>query len=66
MAHKYSSLAELKAAYDSEKLSEDSPLYLDNDHVTVYNAASNPIFESHPADLLEEALDLLGIPWSSV
>lgn len=59
-------LEELIAAYKSGELTEVAALVIDNDHTAVYDDDANTLFEMHPADLLEQALTLLGIPWEHV
>lgn len=62
---RYKTLAELKAAYDSGALTDESPLVLDNDCSYVY-ANDEDVFDGDgPQGLLVEALDLLGIPWEN-
>jgi hypothetical protein len=56
-------LAELREAYAKGELTK--PLRLDDDQVTVY-VNDDRVFDSHPEQLLEDALDLLGIPWEHV
>jgi hypothetical protein len=53
-------LAELREAYAKGEVTE--PVTLDNDQVTAYSG-DDRVFESHPDQMLEAALDLLGIPW---
>lgn len=53
---KYLSLTDLKAAYDSGELTE--PITIDNDSVYTPDIT----YEAHPSEVLEQALDLLGIP----
>lgn len=60
-------LAELVAAYKSGQVTK--PLMIDNDHVSVWpedDNATEPTYEAHPVQLLEDALDLLGIPHEHV
>ena len=66
---KYNTLAELKAAYDLGEISKEDKLSIDNDCTSV--SIPDPEDEDDyitvfkggfPADLLKEALDLLGIP----
>jgi hypothetical protein len=58
---KYSTLLKLKNAYESGELSkEDNPLVIDNDICAVYDGEET-IFRSGNSNLLEDALDLLGI-----
>jgi hypothetical protein len=65
---RYATLAELKLAYASGALSRDCMLWIDNDVTYVQRRAGDStddyetVFEMHPGDLLEQALDLLGIP----
>lgn len=72
---RYETLAELKAAYDSGELSKlKYKVWLDNDDasilaeddITTDGDTDTHIFEVHPEDLLEQALDLLGVPWEHV
>jgi hypothetical protein len=56
---KYKTVAELKQAYVTGEITE--PLYLDNDHTSVYHDGE-PVFGMHPGDVLEQALRLLEIP----
>jgi len=69
---KYKTLAELKAAYDSGELPKECPLILDNDCVGVHIPLTPDYgeqekvfggFDYGPNVVLEEALDMLGIPW---
>ena len=70
---KYQTLQELRKAYKSGELDKkNSPLVIDNDSVTVYEdddgdeeGDSVCVYRSHPATLLEDALNLLGIPWEN-
>ena len=66
-------LAELRNAYARDKNLQ--PMSIDNDYcsVTRVDEATDPlwnnaedVFEMHPAELLEQALTLLGIPWEHV
>lgn len=65
-------LRELAEAYKSGKIAKDDPLWLDNDTAFVYRSDANgestgpAVFRQHPAVLLDEALDLLGIPHEGV
>jgi hypothetical protein len=59
---KYRTLADLKAAYESEELSRDNRLVLDNDCSYVY-ADDEEVYSGGGYELREEALTLLGIPW---
>lgn len=53
---KYKNLQEVKAAFDSGELDRKSVfILLDNDSCTIYRGDV----------LVEEALDLLGIPWEN-
>jgi hypothetical protein len=71
----YKTLAELKAAYDRGDVK--ASLTLDNDQTSIYDYTGDgdpetdedpnawqKVFDMHPDDLLQQALDLLGIPWS--
>lgn len=60
---RYATLAELRAAYASGEVT--APLAIDNDQTTVYTD-DEKVFEAHPEQLLEDALDLLGIPHEGV
>lgn len=72
---KFKNLKQLKAAYDSGELTKKTPLTLDNDRAFVYiDNPKNPegdlikvfyIDEPPEAGLLEEALNLLGIPFEN-
>jgi len=58
-------LQELAGAYKTGTVT--APLMLDNDSTSVYDeAADATVFEMHPADLIEQALTMLGIPWEHV
>lgn len=63
MKRKYRSLEELLKAYKLGELSEDTGdiLQIDNDTCFVY-CNDEKVFEGDPEELLEEALELLGIP----
>lgn len=67
---KCDTLAQLAEGYKSGAYT--APLMIDNDQVTVYQESApsaedhEKVFEMHPADLLEQALDLLGIPHEHV
>lgn len=68
---RYQSLADLKAAYDKGELTE--PLAIDNDSISLYSPGGDghPAhwtceFGEDPATVLEQALDLLGIPHEHV
>jgi hypothetical protein len=67
----YSTVEELQAAYKTGAIPADAALVLDNDTASVYvptgpeddpYADSERVFEMHPEIILEQALDLLGIP----
>lgn len=62
---KYLNLADLKAAYDRGELTADNPLTLDNDSSYAYADNLQMYLGGGPADLIGEALDLLGIPWEN-
>lgn len=59
----YKTLAELRDAYARGEVTR--PLRLDNDQVFVYQGDSK-VYDSDPETLLEQALDLLGIPYDQV
>jgi hypothetical protein len=57
---KYDTLRQLHDAVKAGKVT--GTLMIDNDAVSMYDEATDTdLFEMHPADLLEQALDLLGI-----
>jgi len=58
----YRTLRELREALAAGTVR--GPLLIDSD--AVYTLAGDGDFEMHPADLLEQALDLLGIPHEHV
>lgn len=58
-------LSELVQAYKDGTIT--LPLMIDNDDVHVWDMREQePMFEMHPSELLEQALDLLGIPHEPV
>jgi hypothetical protein len=65
-----STLAQLAEGYKSGAYT--APLMLDNDSTTVYQESApgaddhECVFEMHPEDLLEQALDMLGVPHGHV
>lgn len=59
----YETLADLVAAVREGKVT--APLRLDNDNASVYEG-DEKVFEMHPAELLEQALDLLQVRWEGV
>ena len=69
----YTTLKELKDALDSKELvlDENEKLIIDNDSTDLYIQVSDDeddtieVFSLHPADLLTQALELLGIPWDN-
>ena len=66
---RYQTLADLQQAYASGALTY--PVTLDNDATYAYpdaeGDAGEKVFDGgHPRELLEAALDLLGIPWEGV
>lgn len=73
MSERYKTLKELKAALDSGDLELKQSydrLIIDNDNCSLYLHSADVedatcIFSVHPADLLEQALDLMGIPWDN-
>jgi hypothetical protein len=60
---KYKTLRELQQACDQARAEGQEPpvLTLDNDDTHAYQDGEC-VFRMHPADLIEQALDLLGIP----
>jgi len=58
----YRTLGELREALAAGTVK--GPLLIDND--AAYTLAGDGDFEMHPADLLVQALDLLGIPHEHV
>lgn len=71
---KYKTLKELQEAIQSGEvdMSKCYPLCIDNDSTHIYTKTIDEdgdedigicLFSLHPADLMGEALDLLGIPW---
>jgi hypothetical protein len=56
-------LSELAAAYARGEVTE--PVFLDNDQVAAYKGDTK-VFDSHPEQVLEDALTALGIPWEHV
>jgi hypothetical protein len=61
---KYDTLRQLHDAIQAGEV-KDAAIGIDND-VTAMYAGGKKVFEMHPADLLEQALDLLGIPHEHV
>ncbi|RLB28208.1 MAG: hypothetical protein DRG87_09820 [Deltaproteobacteria bacterium] len=68
MEMKYKSLKELKEALDKGEIQANPAngdcLIVDSDSIYFY-LDDECVFRMHPSDLLEEALDLLGIPWEN-
>lgn len=66
MEMKYKTLRELKEALDNGEIEIDPEsgdgLTLESD-ITYFYVDDECVFRMHPSDLIEEALDLLGIPW---
>ena len=62
----YTTLKELKEALDKGEIQLDPErgeyLTLESD-ITYLYVDDECVFRMHPSDLIEEALDLLGIPW---
>lgn len=54
-------LSDLQQAYADGQIPADAKLIIDNDSTGVW-VEGEPVFEMHPAELLEEALAMLGIP----
>ena len=68
MAQKYDTLGQLRGAIELGHV-KDVVLWIDNDHTYAMAGDGDDaeeIFEMHPADLIEQALDLLGIPHEHV
>ena len=67
---RYNSLAELAVAYRMGEVT--APLMIDNDNMSVWEyddndpAVHDELFEMDPHDVMEQALDLIGIPHESV
>ena len=59
----YQDLAEVQRAYASGELT--APLMLDNDDASLYQG-DDEVYDTDPRQLLEDALDLLGIKWEHV
>jgi len=67
MKPKYESLAELVSAMGRDEVNAGETLYLDNDSTDMYSGDGHvKLFSMHPAELLEQALDLLGVNWEPV
>jgi hypothetical protein len=68
MKMKYENLKELKEALDKGEITLDPGsgdyLTLESDIAYLY-VDDECVFRRHPSDLIEEALDLLGIPWQN-
>ncbi len=66
METRYITLKELKEALDKGEIKSNPEsgdcLTLESD-ITCFYADDECVFRMHPSDLIEEALDLLGIPW---
>jgi len=61
---KYDTLRQLRDAIQTSEIT-DAAIGIDNDVTAVY-VEGKKVFEMHPDDLLEQALDLLGIPHEHV
>lgn len=65
---KYKTLKQLKKAIDSGEIQlnagEGDGLIVEGDS-TYFYLDDEVVFRMHPSDLLEEALNLLGIPWEN-
>lgn len=59
---RYQSLRGLQAAYESGELPGSLPLVIDSDAV-IASHGEEQVFDLDPAEVLQQALDLLGIPW---
>jgi hypothetical protein len=68
MEMKYKTLMELKKALDKGEIQLNPEggdcLIVDSDS-TYFYLDDECVFRMHPSDLLEEALNLLGIPWEN-
>jgi hypothetical protein len=68
MEMQYKTLKELKEALDKGEIQLDQEsgdsLIVDSDS-TYFYLDDECAFRMHPSDLLEQALDLLGIPWET-
>ena len=66
METKYNTLKELKEALDRGEITLDPErgdcLTLESD-ISYFYVEDECVFRMHPYDLVEEALDMLGIPW---
>ena len=66
METRYKTLKELKEALDNGEIELDPErgdyLTVESDS-TYFYLDDECVFRMHPTDLIEEALDLLGIPW---
>lgn len=66
---RYDTLGQLRGAIELGHL-KGAVLMIDNDVTSMYvgdeDSAGECVFEMHPADLLEQALNLLGIPHEHV
>ena len=58
---KYKTLSDLKQAIDRGEVPKDWVLRIDSDEVFMNDGNDKEIFNTGPEDLLEQALDLLGI-----
>lgn len=59
----YATLADLLDAVNHGGPRPDTlTAVIDNDTITIHTADGEDVFEAHPADLMQQALDALGIP----
>jgi len=68
MEMKYKTLNELKEALDKGEIQlnpEGGDCLIVESDSTYFYIDDECVFRMHPSDLLEEALDLLGIPWET-
>ena len=68
MEMKYKTLNELKEALDKGEIQlnpEGGDCLMVESDSTCFYIDDECVFRMHPSDLLEEALDLLGIPWET-
>ena len=65
---KYKTLTELKNAIDKGEIQvhpEDGDCLMVDADSTYFYLDDEVVFRMHPSDLLEEALNLLNIPWEN-
>lgn len=62
---KYKTLEQLQEAYANGTIDKRNKLVLDNDNCTLYVGMDCLYWGGGPSELIEEALDLLKIPWEN-